>query len=117
MPLTIEKLIEKNFGDDRTPDLHVLHDILSAVIQLCPAVTIVLDGIDEIDDDSQKALFSSLNKLIHDSSPTLKLLVSCRDDATHALRNSAGSSFRVHLQPSSIALDIEDYIRHQSRRF
>jgi Cdc6-like AAA superfamily ATPase len=112
MPLTVEKLLERNFGDDKTSDLQVLRETLSAVIQLFPDVMIILDGIDEIDDDSQKIFYSTLNKLIQDAGPILKLLVSCRDDATHALRTPAGTSFRVHLQPANIAIDIEDYIRY-----
>jgi hypothetical protein len=112
LPLTIEKLIEKNFADDKSPDLGVLRDILSAVIQLFPAVTIIFDGIDEMDDGSQKIFYTTLNKLIQDTSPVLKLLISCRDDATHILRTPTRTSYRIRIQASNIALDIEEYIRY-----
>jgi hypothetical protein len=112
IPLAIEQLIEKNLGDDKCPDLNVLHDIFRAAIQLFPAVTIVLDGIDEIDESGQKIFYTALNKLIQDAGNRLKLLISCRDDATNILRTPPETSFRVHLQPSNIGLDIEEYIHH-----
>lgn len=110
IPPTIEKLITENYGDERTPDWRGAVDVLVAVIRLFPAVTLILDGIDEVDEDNRKALFFALNRLGNHSKTTLKLLISCREDAIQSLKIPAMTSFRIHIQPSSLALDIKDYI-------
>lgn len=112
MPLAIEKLITANCGNHRSADLLGSLSILVAAIRTYPAVAIVLDGTDEMEEESQKALLSALNMLASDADLTLKLLISCRDDSSRVLKFPTMMTFRVHIQPSSLALDIEDYISH-----
>jgi hypothetical protein len=112
IPPTIEKLITENYGEERTPDWRGAFDVLVAVMRLFPAVTLILDGIDEVDEDNRKALFSAINRLGNHSSSILKLLISCREDAIQSLKIPAITPFRIHIQPSSLALDIKDYISY-----
>jgi hypothetical protein len=109
---SIEKLINENYSDARTLDWRGAVNVLVAVMHLLPAVTIILDGIDEVDEGNRKVLFSSLNKLINDGGPTLKLLISCREDATLSLKISGMTTFRISMQPSRLAPDIEDYVSY-----
>jgi hypothetical protein len=112
IPPAIEKLITENYGDQRNPDWLGAIDLFTAAMRHFPAVTLILDGIDEMDEDNRKALFSALNKLGNNRGHSLKLLLSCREDATQSLKTQAMRCFRVHIQPSSLALDIGDYISH-----
>jgi NACHT domain len=112
IPPTIEKLITENYGDQRAPDWLGALDVLVAVTQLFPSITMILDGIDEMDEENRKTFLSAVNRLGYDRGPPLKLLISCREDITQSLRILSTTVFRVHIQPSSLALDIEDYVSY-----
>jgi hypothetical protein len=76
IPPTVENLITENYGEQRSPDWLGAIDVLVAVMRLFPAVAVILDGIDEMDEDNRKALFSALNKMGKNGGPSLRLFLS-----------------------------------------
>jgi hypothetical protein len=87
-----------------------------ALILLPGDVHVVLDGLDEASEESQKSICAGLGRCM-DSEHLVKLFITGRDDLIKMLVvTNAVPEFRIAMKPESNAADIESYIRGQTGR-
>lgn len=61
-------------------DFDECHDLLVALIEQHPSITIVIDALDECDEQKRSALIQSLRRFVDDSLTSVRVLISSRGD-------------------------------------
>ncbi|KAK7940733.1 uncharacterized protein PG986_013120 [Apiospora aurea] len=85
--------------------------VLTELSNEYPAVTIVVDALDEVDGEDRQELMDALGELIQESTSLVKIFISSRDNADIAL--SLQGSPNVYIEADDNAIDIEAFIIDQ----
>ena len=103
---------------DRLTDQKAALDFFCRSVKLSPrSFSLVFDGLDEASEKSQKAICNSFRELLHDSTRSIKLLVTGREDFGFLLRlEQAIPFFKVPISAAAIARDIGSYVGSSTRR-
>ncbi|CZR67167.1 uncharacterized protein PAC_17066 [Phialocephala subalpina] len=87
--------------------------ILQQCIELSPhQLHIILDGLDECTEHSQKFILDGLRQVMHKEGSTVRLFNTARAELGTSLRLKPSILMsHIHVSPSTIAFDIESYVR------
>ncbi|KAL3421159.1 ankyrin repeat protein [Phlyctema vagabunda] len=111
MPAEVmEKIIQVYKDGDQCPDSKEVLNILLATIDLFDHIVIAIDGIDEAKDNDRQAIYEIMDKIAKHH-PSLRILVSCREDLGSSLFSTESTYFSLEVSETMISVDIEDYIR------
>ena len=111
IPDPIAVTIREIYDDGlRQPQLHKLTELLFSIMREYELVYIVLDGIDEASEDTQKGILDLINQLITTASITVKVFLSSRENPQ--ISKSLGYSPVLHISEKYTAQDIGAYIRN-----
>lgn len=93
--------------------LHILENSIEASTR---PVYLILDGLDECTEHSQKVICDSLRQLLGHDKSSIKLFITARFELDALLKlDSSVSKSSILISPSTIALDIEAYVRSSTR--
>ena len=115
IPEEIADLVQKFYQDgERTPDTHEVLSILLGLVELSKKVTLVLDGIDEVNEKNFHILLSSLRTLLFHPGVAVKIFLTSREykDIFSILSPMSEMWFQIHLDQLATSHDIESYIRY-----
>lgn len=103
-------------GDRLADDTKALLILQKCMESSSRKLHIILDGLDECTEYSQKVILDGLRQVLYHEGSTVRLLTTARADldALLKLKPSILSS-RIPILPSTIALDIEAYVRASIR--
>ncbi|KAK8055731.1 hypothetical protein PG993_000958 [Apiospora rasikravindrae] len=85
--------------------------VLTELSNEYPAVTIVIDALDEVDGEDRQELMDALGELLQESTSLVKIFISSRDNTDIAL--SLEGSPNVYIEADDNAIDIEAFITDQ----
>ena len=78
---------------------------------------LVLDGLDEANESSQKLICDGLRQLLDNASVGIKLFITGREELGPLLRmKQTVMSYSILVSPNSIEMDIDSYVRASTRR-
>jgi len=115
-------LIENSFKEGRrSPDetemLQILDLALSSHLDF--TIYILVDGVDEVDEQSRKLLFRFLEQVTKCQHSVVKLAITSRSDfASVGMTLSPRlAKYRIHVKPSSVSGDIDVFVRQTVQDF
>ncbi|KAK8088520.1 hypothetical protein PG997_003481 [Apiospora hydei] len=82
--------------------------VLTELSNEYPAVTIVIDALDEVDGEDRQELMDALGELLQESTSLVKIFISSRDNTDIAL--SLEGSANVYIEADDNAIDIEAFM-------
>jgi hypothetical protein len=118
IPEPLASTIEQAGQDgDRLADDSKALDILQQCIETySQSLYVILDGLDECTESSQKIICDGLRHLMHREGPSVKLYITSRAEVSTLLElKSSIPMFCIPISSSTIALDIESYVRASTR--
>lgn len=86
--------------------------MLIELISVYPAVTLVLDALDEVDIQDRQDLLDALMKIIQESQSLVKIFVSSRDSMDLAIRLKTLPNLSIDSRCSTGDIAIEDFVYH-----
>lgn len=109
---------EANHDGERLTDQLKALEIFQRSIELCSdSIYVVLDGLDEATETSQKIICQGFRQLLNNDLLSIKLFLTGREELGTLLRIKPNIPFlRVPISPSAIAFDIDSYVRASTRR-
>ena len=114
IPEEVESQLLRAYKDGtRTPGTHELMDMVCALMQLCPTVYIVLDGLDECERPPRQDILSFLERLSMLARVSVRTFVSCRDE--DQLLRSLRSYPRIQLTAAALGSDIKSFVEGSVR--
>jgi hypothetical protein len=119
IPEHLAKEIEcLNQEGDRTIDQAAVFAILKQLIGLpSRPLYLILDGLDEALEPSQKVIFHGLKQLLDADSLNIKLFITGRDELESLLEIPSKTPLRrVAVSAAAITADIDNYVRCSTRR-
>ncbi|TVY93107.1 Ankyrin [Lachnellula willkommii] len=103
-------------GERLTDQSKALDLIQKAVNLYARQFYIVLDGLDEANESSQKVICDGLRQLLNNASVGIKLFITGREELGSLLRIKPTVIFySVLVSPTAIELDIDSYVRASTR--
>ncbi|KAE8442960.1 hypothetical protein EG329_002498 [Mollisiaceae sp. DMI_Dod_QoI] len=110
LAVTIE---EADHDGDRLIDhSKALHLLQQCIETLSHPWCIILDGLDECTESSQRIIFEGLRHLLHRNGSTVKLFITGRAELDASLKLKASIPIlHIPISSSAIALDIESYVQ------
>lgn len=116
IPDAVANDIDNFFQDgDRIPDIDEVLQILSAAAAEFNFVTLIVDGLDEVGEQDRYTICVSLRELLDNSTNSLKLFVTSRDNASSAFSSSLSNVFPVEASPDTLSMDINAFVSHSVR--
>jgi hypothetical protein len=118
LPDSVSDILETIFQDGIAIELKdiILLIVAGAKQMASSTVFILIDGVDELAEQSRKLLFSTMADLMSQASPILvKVLVTSRTDTSYLTPASIAETFTVHIHQQAVAGDIEGYIKYAVR--
>jgi hypothetical protein len=104
-------------GDRLTDQSMALYILKQSIYIYSKRVYIVVDGLDEASELSQKAIYDGLKQLLENAPKGIKLLLTGRDDLGSSFGIVPTLKFNsIPISPTAIALDIDSYVRASTRR-
>lgn len=108
--VTVKTVVESLRNNIHALSEQKLISVLCEAVQSCAGLHLVVDGLDECERDSQRAITDTLFRSMAIEQPFLKALVTCRDEG-HLLTEL--SSFnRLQISGHASAADIQSYISY-----
>ncbi|KAL4919657.1 hypothetical protein BDW62DRAFT_199672 [Aspergillus aurantiobrunneus] len=104
-----QKAASNNGFDPSRLDMEECTELLLIITSDCP-VTIILDGLDELD-GSRVELLNALHNIINQSPSIVKIIISSRDDAD--IEQEMQDSISIRISPAEISGDITRFVQHQ----
>lgn len=109
IPDEIALQVAQVFGDDsRSLIFKEMSSLVCSAINLNSAVTVILDGLDECEQEVKEQMIAFLECLTNPGSTVIKLFVSCREE-DNILRSLTNFS-RIHVTPAASEGDISSFI-------
>ncbi|KAB8291562.1 hypothetical protein EYC80_006363 [Monilinia laxa] len=114
IPDNLMEALEAEYPDGAgCPGVDQTIALLVKIIDEFPTVAIFIDGLDELPEADRKLTFSSLRNLLTTVVSLTRLFVSSREDTSYLFPTSPiVKRYKLHVQPNSIAPDIDSYIQH-----
>ncbi|KAK6865444.1 hypothetical protein PG995_001972 [Apiospora arundinis] len=94
--------------EDQSWTVDDCRSVLLDLLDEYPAVTIIIDALDEVDGEGRQELMDILSELLQDSNSLVKVFISSRDSADIAL--SLEGSPNVYIEAEDNTLDVETFI-------
>jgi hypothetical protein len=116
LPTILLEMLERICQDNSTVDLEdVLHLLLKA-IERAMSATIVIDGLDEVDENDRKLIFHRLRDIATRATPPIiKVLVASREDTSYLTQVPDAALFKRRIGIDVVASDINCYVKHAIR--
>lgn len=74
-------------------------------------ITIIIDGLDSIDDDDRYTLVKALDDMVSQADNVVKIFITSRSSNRVAMTPTA--AFKIQITPESTRQDMEAFMRHQ----
>ena len=114
IPEEIEPQVLRAYKDgQRTPSTQELMGLVCSLMQLCPLVYLVLDGLDECERQSRQDILSFLERLSTLPKASVRTFVSCRDE--DQLLRSLELYPRIQLTAAALGSDIKSFVEGSVR--
>ena len=107
---TVQSVVETLRTDIHGLSEQKLVSVLCNAIQSCASLHVVVDGLDECERDVQQAVTDILCRLMTIGHPSVKVLVTCRDEG-HLLTRLSNFD-RLQISSHTSAADIHSYVSH-----
>lgn len=109
IPREVTVQVKEGFEDDSISlTCNEIVSMLCSAISLNAAVTIILDGLDECEQEAKEQMIAFLERLTFLGPTVIKLFVSCREEDN--ILRSLTKFARVHVTPTALENDIKSFI-------
>lgn len=104
-------------GERLTDQVKALDFLDQSIHLLTSPVFIAVDGLDEASEASQRLICKGLKRVLESASTSIKLFITGREDMRSLLYMKTSIQFsRLCVSSSTIAQDIESYVRASTRQ-
>ena len=87
VPIEIERQLRRSVIDEaRVPGSALLQGSILSAIEACPALYIIIDGLDECENEARRDAVALIEALLVQKNAAIKAFVSCREEE-HLLRS------------------------------
>ena len=103
----VERVYDKGF---RKPDSVEAEELLMSTVSLCKPTFIVLDGLDECEEHTQRSMISVIKRILSQSSSSpIKVLIMCRSE--HWVCQVLDNAVQIQVTEALSAADIDIFVK------